>query len=63
MVVKIESNCLEDDYSSVRIVIERACPDRIPGDLWVANAGGLAATFQIDVLHTWTYRLGCRWPR
>lgn len=53
MVVKIESNCLEDDDSSVRIVIERACPVRIPGDLWVANAGGLAATFQIDVLHTW----------
>lgn len=54
MVVEIDSNCLvEDDYSSVRVVVEHARPDRVLGDLWVANIGGLNATFQIEVLHTW----------
>lgn len=52
-VVEIDSDCLEDDYSSVRVVVAWGCPDRIPDDLWVANNDGLGATFQIDVLRAW----------
>jgi hypothetical protein len=44
-VVEIDYDCLEDDYSSVRVIIERNRPDRISDVLCVANVGGLGVTF------------------
>ncbi|CAN6276916.1 unnamed protein product [Urochloa humidicola] len=49
-VVEIDPACLDGDYPSMRVVIERLHPNPIPDDLWVGNPGGLGTTFRVSVL-------------
>lgn len=53
-VVEIDQDCLEDDYSSLRVVVARTRPDRIPDVLHVGNPrGGLGSTFPIEPTKIW----------
>ncbi|CAO2041471.1 unnamed protein product [Urochloa humidicola] len=49
-VVEIDPACLDGDYSSMRVAIERLRPTRIPDDLWISNPGGLGTTFRVSEL-------------
>ncbi|CAN6270193.1 unnamed protein product [Urochloa humidicola] len=49
-VVEIDPACLDGDYSSMRVIIERLRPTRIPDDLWISNPGGLGTTFRVAEL-------------
>nr|XP_034585280.1 basic proline-rich protein-like [Setaria viridis] len=52
-VVEIDQECLNGDYSSMRVVVERLQVQHLPDDLWVANPGGLGTTIRIEVLRVW----------
>ncbi|CAN6363512.1 unnamed protein product [Urochloa humidicola] len=49
-VVEVDPVCLNGDYSSMRVLVERLRPNPIPDDLWVGNPRGLGTTFRVSML-------------